>query len=214
MKRRIVLLGPPASGKGTQAEMLRRNFQIPTASPGAMLREQKKAGTPLGIEAEKLTSRGQLLPDDLIVDLVKSWLDDHNGAFTFDGFPRTIGQALTLETLLTGRNTPLDVALSLDVGFDTILDRVLRRMVCDDCGNIVSIGLHVGSAESPCPACGGKLHRRSDDNEETLRQRMGEYREKSEPLISIYAERGVLKHIDASRAPEQVFADITEILEK
>ena len=194
--------------------MIRSKFQIPTASPGAMLREQKKAGTPLGIEAEKLTSRGQLLPDDLIVDLVKSWLDDHDGAFIFDGFPRTTGQALTLETLLTGRNTPLDVALSLEVGFDTILDRVSRRMVCDDCGNIVSIGLHVASEESPCPSCGGKLHRRSDDNEETLRQRMGEYREKSEPLISFYAERGVLKHIDASRTPEQVFGDITEILEK
>jgi len=194
--------------------MIRRKFQIPTASPGAMLREQKKAGTPLGIEAEKITSRGQLLPDDLIVSLVKSWLDEHNGAFIFDGFPRTTGQAGMLETLLAGRKTPLDVAFSLDAGFDKILDRVSRRMVCDDCGNIVSTGLHIEGAESPCPACGGKLHRRSDDNEQTLRLRMGEYREKSEPLISYYAERGVLKHIDAERTPEQVFADITEILEK
>ena len=208
------MLGPPASGKGTQADMIKRQHRIPTASPGAMLREQKKAGTPLGIEADKMTSRGLLLPDDLIVGLVKSWLEEHDGAFTFDGFPRTIGQAVTLETLLAERGTPLDIAFSLDVNFATSLNRISRRMVCDVCGAVASVGLHITNANSPCPDCGGKLHRRSDDNEETLRQRMEEYREKSEPLISHYAERGILEHVNADRTPEEVFAGITAILEK
>jgi len=194
--------------------MIKRKFQIPAASPGAILRDEKKAGTPLGIECEKLTSRGQLLPDELVVGLVKSWLGEHNGAFTFDGFPRTRGQADTLETLLAERNTPLDVAFSLDADFDTIRDRVLRRMVCDECGNIVSVGLHVVAPDSPCPDCGGKLHRRNDDNEEILHQRMDEYRSKSEPLISYYTGHCLLRHIDANRTPEEVFAGIETILEK
>lgn len=194
--------------------MIKRKFEIPTASPGAMLRDEKKAGTPLGIECEKLTDRGQLLPDDLVIGLVKSWLEDHNGSFTFDGFPRTRGQADTLEILLAERDTPLDVAFSLDADFTTIRDRVLRRMVCNECGNIVSLGLHVASADSLCPACGGILHRRNDDNEATLTERMNEYRKKSEPLISYYAGHGMLKHIDANRSPEEVFAGITTILEK
>ena len=194
--------------------MIRSKYGIQTASPGAMLREEKRAGTPLGIEAERLTSRGQLLPDNLVVDLVKSWLDEHNGEFIFDGFPRTRGQAETLETLLGERGTPLDAAFSLDAGFDTILGRVLRRMVCAECGNIVSIGLHVESEESKCPRCGAELHRRSDDNEETLRQRMEEYRGKSEPLTGWYAGRELLQHVDANRTPDEIFSGISAILEK
>lgn len=194
--------------------MIKAGYQIETASPGAMLREQKQTGTPLGIDADKLTSRGQLVPDRLIVELVKSWLETHNGSFVFDGFPRTTGQAGALEEVLNKRKTPLEVAFSLDANFSTIQDRVARRMVCGNCGNIVSVGLHVGNAESRCPRCGGPLHRRSDDNDETLRQRMAEYREKSEPLIAYYAERGVLRRIDANRTPDEVFAGIATILEK
>jgi len=179
-----------------------------------MLREQKRAGTPLGIEADRLTSRGQLLSDEIVVSLVKSWLEERNGSFIFDGFPRTQGQAETLETLLGKRDTPLDVAFSLDASFDTILDRVSRRMVCSECGNIASIGLHIENAESKCPRCGNEMHRRSDDNEETLRQRMEEYREKSEPLIGWYAGRGLLQHMDANRTPDEIFSDISATLEK
>jgi adenylate kinase len=178
-----------------------------------MLREEKRKGTPLGIEADRLTSKGQLLPDDIIVDLVKSWLAKHDGAFVFDGFPRTLGQAETLGSLLDGRGTPLEVAISLDADFTTILDRVQRRFVCGHCGNIVSIGLHVENAHAPCPKCGGNLQKRRDDNEETLRQRMEEYREKTEPLISYYQSRNVLARVDANRTPNEVFADITGILE-
>ena len=116
--------------------------------------------------------------------------------------------------MLNKRETPLEIAISLYANFDTIQNRVSRRMVCSNCGNIVSIGLHVERAESRCPRCGGELHRRHDDNDETLRQRMVEYREKSEPLISYYASRGILQRIDANCTPEEVFAEIESVLEK
>jgi adenylate kinase len=194
--------------------MIKAKYQIEAASPGAMLREEKKAGTPLGIEADKLTSQGQLVPDRLIVVLAESWLQHHDGAFVFDGFPRTIGQAEALANFLAGRGTPLDAAFLLDADFETIKERIARRMVCEQCGSIAGIGLHIESAESPCPRCGGHFQRRNDDNEETLCKRMTEYREKSEPLISYYAAHGLLVRIDACRTPVEVSADISAVLEK
>jgi adenylate kinase len=215
VKGRIVLLGPPASGKGTQAEMIKAAFQIEPASPGAMLRDEKKAGTPLGVEADRLTSRGQLVPDHLIVELVQSWLGkNHSDTFVFDGFPRTIGQAEALENLLARLKKPLQVAFFLDADFETVRERVARRMVCETCGNIAAVGLHIESASDLCPRCGGRLQRRNDDDEETLKQRMAEYREKSEPLNSYYTNRGLLQRIDANRIPSEVFADISSGIEE
>lgn len=212
MKERIVLLGPPASGKGTQAEMIRAKFGIETPSVGAILREQQAAGTPLGLEAAAWTDAGRLVPDALIVEVARAWLDERNGAFVFDGFPRTRGQAEAFDHLLNNRHTPLQIALSLDVDVATIEDRVRRRLACERCGCIVSIGLHVASADAVCPRCGGKLVRRADDTPETLRRRMVEYREKSEPLIEFYAGRGLLHRIAADAAPEAVFGEIAAAL--
>ena len=194
--------------------MIKAKFQIEAVSPGAMLREEKKAGTPLGIEADKLTSQGQLVPDRIIVGLVESWLQNHNGAFVFDGFPRTIGQAEALTNLLEKRKTPLDDAIFLDASLETIRERVARRMVCESCGNIAAIGLHIASAETVCLRCGGHFSKRNDDNEETLCQRMVEYREKSEPLVAYYTSHNLLANIDANRTPWEVFSDIAAVLEK
>src|SRR5207302_231700 len=191
VKTRIVLLGPPASGKGTQAEMIRAKYKIETPSVGAILREQAAARTEIGLAAESFTRDGRLVPDEMIVAVVETWLANHDGDFVFDGFPRTVGQAETLEVLLNKRLTPLELAISLDVGIDSIQDRVSRRMICGGCSLIVSIGWHVETADSPCPRCGAALHRRKDDTIDALEQRMIEYREKSEPLISFYAERGI-----------------------
>lgn len=194
--------------------MIQAAFQIEPASPGAMLRDEKKAGTPLGIEADRLTSCGQLVPDRMIVGLVESWLEkNHSNAFVFDGFPRTIGQAEALEELLARLAKPLQIAFFLDADFETIRERVGRRMVCETCGNVVAIGLHIETAEDRCPRCGGRLHRRNDDDEETLKRRMAEYREKSEPLNSHYAGLGLLRRIDANRIPAEVFADISSAIE-
>jgi adenylate kinase len=170
VKRRIVLLGPPASGKGTQAEMIAEKYQIPSASPGAMLREEKRRGTALGIEAERLTASGRLVPDDVICDVVRRWLEAHDGAFVFDGFPRSRGQADALEEMLAARGTSLEVVLSLDADYETIANRVQNRVVCGSCRTNLSTGLHVTSVESRCPKCGGPLTRRGDDNLETLRR--------------------------------------------
>ena len=214
MKTRIVLLGPPASGKGTQAEMIRAKYKIETPSVGAILREQAAAGTEIGLAAERFTRDGRLVPDQMIVAVVETWLADHDGEFVFDGFPRTVGQAEALEVLLTKRLTPLELAISLEVEIDSIQERVSRRMVCGSCGFIVSVGWHVENADSPCPRCGARLHRRKDDTLDALEQRMIEYREKSEPLIPFYAERGILRHVDAHNRPEMVFAAISAALEE
>jgi adenylate kinase len=215
VKERIVLLGPPASGKGTQAELIEARFGIPITSPGAMLRAEKKAGTPLGVEADKLTSAGKLLPDDLVVRLVEGWLLQTQGRrFTFDGFPRSLGQAEALERMLAERDAPLDVVLALEANVATLQERVANRVMCLQCGNIAALGWQVKTIEEGCPRCGGALVRRNDDTPETLAQRLREYSEKTEPLFAFYEERQLLHRIDSAQSAEMVFARISEILEE
>lgn len=213
MKERIVLLGPPASGKGTQAELITARYGIEAASPGSIMRQEKEARTDLGLEAAECTSRGQLVPDEMVVAVVRSWLEDRDGSFVFDGFPRTVGQADALEDLLQLRATPLESVLFLETPLEVIRDRVQRRLICKKCRLIVSVGLHVESPEAPCPRCAGELEHRADDTLETLAERMREYAAKSEPLIAYYEERALLSRIDSSRAPDVVFADICKVLE-
>lgn len=208
-----MLLGPPASGKGTQAELITARYHIEATSPGAIMRQEREAGTELGREAAGYTTKGQLAPDALVLAVIQSWLEKHDGAFIFDGFPRTIAQADALEKILAARRTPLDVVLSLEAPLDLIRERVQRRLICQGCRLIVSVGLHVATADAPCPRCGGQLEHRVDDTLETLEERMREYHAKSEPLIAHYRERGLLARIDSSRPPESVFADICEVLE-
>jgi adenylate kinase len=213
VKGRIVLLGPPASGKGTQAEMIKEKYHFSSASPGAILREEMKAGTALGLEADKLTSQGKLVPDEIANELVKRWLAKQDRAFVFDGYPRSMGQAKGLNDILAERGTPLDVVLSLEADMATTRDRVSRRMMCSQCGRIVSVGMHVTSADAVCPACGGELAKRRDDTPETFDLRMKEYEEKTEPLISYYTDLGLLRAVDGTRTPELVFQSIEAILE-
>lgn len=193
--------------------MIKSRYQIPTASPGEMLREEKRRGTALGIAADERTSLGQLLPDDLIVAVVGSWLVGQGEAFLFDGFPRTVGQAEALERLLTDRGKPLQLALSLDATLETLQARVASRLVCSRCGQIVSIGWQVPDATAPCPACHGRLERRRDDTPETLAHRMQEYLAKTAPLGDYYEARGLLARVDAARPAVTVFADIARLLE-
>lgn len=192
--------------------MIHTKYGIETPSVGAILREEQVTKTPRGLRVAEYTNAGRLVPDEIIVELVKVWLDAHNGAFVFDGFPRTVGQAAALELMLNKRNTPLEIALSLDVDVSTIEGRVSRRMICGNCGLIVSVGLHVASENASCPRCGGELQRRKDDSIEALQQRLIEYREKSEPLISFYSERGMLTRIAAHTTPEEVFVEVDAAL--
>ena len=193
--------------------MIAAKYGIPSASPGAMFREEKAAGTELGIAADKLTRHGKLVPDEMVCLVVKAWLKTHDGEFIFDGFPRSLGQASALEGMLAERGTPLDVALLLEADFDTIASRVQSRLVCSKCRTNLSMGLHIANADAPCPKCGGKLIRRGDDNLETLQLRMKEYAEKTEPLVTHYRELGLLRAADSTRAPDLVFASVAAILE-
>lgn len=192
---------------------MKARYHLPIASPGAMFREQKRLGTDLGLEADRITRHGCLVPDEMVNRVVEAWLEQHDHGFIFDGFPRSLGQAGALEEMLTRRGTALEVAISLETTLETLQARVANRLVCLDCGHIVAAGLQVSTHETPCPECGGKLGRRADDTPEVLTRRMEEYREKSEPLLGYYAERGLLHRVESSGRPETVFAAISAILE-
>jgi adenylate kinase len=213
VKRRVVLLGPPASGKGTQAALIQAKYQIPVTSPGAILREEKKAGTPLGRQADELTREGKLLPDSIIVGLVERWLVQQHDGFVFDGFPRTLGQAAALDDLLAKKQSELDVVISLDADRDVLEDRVLHRVMCSECGAIFRIGQHVASLADPCPICGGSLTKRRDDTIEVFSARFAEYTAKTFPLLNYYAGRQLLHRVSSASTPELVFSQVSAILE-
>jgi len=212
VKTRIVLLGPPASGKGTQAEKIQAHFGIPSVSPGAMLRDEMRRGTPLGIEADRLTREGNMAPDALVLQLVGNWLQSHSERFVFDGFPRTLAQADALEELLGERQLTLDAVLYFDLSMQTIFERVMNRLTCGECGRTFAADKMQG-AISRCPSCGGPLIRRSDDTPEALEHRIAAYRKNTEPLVEYYRQRGILWTLKSAESPEDVFAQITSVME-
>lgn len=206
-------MGPPASGKGTQADMLKYFFDLPSASPGAMLREEKQAGSALGIEADRLTSEGRLVSDEVINSVVRSWIDRQSGdGFVFDGYPRTLGQAEALDEMLDKRGMPLEASLLLDADIATLRQRVERRITCSACGNTTRLDTLTAGSEG-CPRCGGGLSRRSDDTAETLDVRFREYLEKTAPVPGYYEKRHLLHHVKAARPQDEVFAEICRILD-
>lgn len=211
---RLVLLGPPASGKGTQGQMMAETWNLPITSTGEILRRESNLGTPLGLETDRFTSLGQLVPDEVVIQSIASWLDAHaEGGFILDGTPRTLGQAAALDALLEQRGMPLTAALFLEVPVETIRDRVKRRLICERCGRTFRLGWQVQEAQAACPACGGTLERRKDDDPATLERRLEEYAEKTEPLVAFYADRGLLRQISADQPAPEVFAAIAAALD-
>ncbi|MEI6561165.1 MAG: nucleoside monophosphate kinase [Verrucomicrobiota bacterium] len=213
MKTRIVLLGPPASGKGTQAEFIKRRYGIASASPGAMLRDEMRRGTPLGLEADRMTRDGSMVPDAMVIQLVGNWLSAHSTGFVFDGFPRTVAQADALDQMLSERQSALDAVLFFDITAETAFERVMNRLTCTQCARSFAVGLHLESAQARCPECGGELGHRSDDTPEALERRIAQYREKTEPLVEYYQRRGLLWTLRAADDPAEVSAQITALLE-
>ena len=210
---RLVLLGPPASGKGTQGQMMAETWGLPITSTGDILRRESNLGTPLGLETDRYTSLGQLVPDEVVIQSVATWLDANaDKGFILDGTPRTLGQATALDAMLDKRGTPLTAAVFLEVALDTIQDRVKLRLICERCGRTFRLGWQVQDAKAACPVCGGTLERRKDDDPATLERRMIEYTEKTEPLIEFYRGRGLLQLIDAGGAATEVFARIADAL--
>jgi adenylate kinase len=204
MKNRIVLLGPPASGKGTQAALLAATFGLPAASTGAMLREEKSRGSAIGTEAERWTTQGGLVPDELALRIVWQWIDGRT-RFIFDGFPRTLGQAQAFDDGLQERGLTLDVVYLLELSDETVLNRICTRLTCPGCGSVFNESFHFVTKGSPCPSCGVELTRRKDDTREALDRRLSEYRKETLPVTEHYEARGLLRRIDASPARAVLF---------
>ena len=215
MKSRIVLLGAPGSGKGTQAEMITRHFAIAVTSPGTILRRERDLGTPLGIKADEISKQGGLVPDEIIVQLIEDWLALHGrDGFVFDGFPRTVGQGERLNEILRKLQTALDLAIWLEVSEETVRERIAGRLQCRRCGFTTSL-TSAGFADRPiCPYCDGPLIRREDDDASVLETRLAEFKTKTEPLLSFYEKDDALHRIDGNRDRETVFSDISALIEE
>ena len=196
---RLVLVGPPGAGKGTQAEFIAIRFEIPKISTGDIFRANVSGGTDLGKLAKKFMDAGDLVPDEITVGMVRDRLaeDDATKGFLLDGFPRNVPQARTLDDLLLSAGTPLDVVLELVVDDDEVVRRLSGRRTCRNCGHIWHVDFDPPTVEGVCDSCGGELFQRDDDKPETIRHRLEVYYEQTAPLVSYYAEERLLVGIDA-----------------
>lgn len=206
----IVLLGAPGAGKGTQAKLMTETYGIPQISTGDILRAAVANGTALGMEAKKFMDAGDLVPDSVVIGLVKDRLteSDTEQGFIVDGFPRTVAQAEALDTELASMGKAIEAAVAVDVDPEVIVARLTARRTCRDCGAITSV-----AAGDACPACGGELYQRDDDNETTVRNRLAVYARSTAPLVEYYRGKGVLHEIDGDRPVDAVFADVRAALE-
>jgi adenylate kinase len=196
---RLVLVGPPGAGKGTQAEFIAAHLGVPKISTGDIFRANVSQGTTLGQEAKKFMDAGDLVPDEVTVGMVRDRLaeDDAGKGFLLDGFPRNVPQAKTLDDMLLEAGTPLDVVLELVVDDDEVIRRLSGRRTCRNCGHIWHVDFDPPTTEGICDSCGGELFQRDDDKPQTIRHRLDVYYEQTAPLVSYYAEGGLLVGIDA-----------------
>ncbi len=203
----IILLGPPGAGKGTMAERVREKFSLAHISTGDILRAEIKAGSELGNLAKGYIDKGALVPDDVIISMMKKRFaeDDAKAGVLLDGFPRTVAQAEALEGI-----AKIDACVTLDASEDMIVDRISSRRICKDCGAVYNVKTHSGDT---CDKCGGKLYIRPDDKEETVRQRFSVYLNQTEPLIDYYEKKGIMHHVDASLSIDEEAAQIIRIIE-
>ena len=211
---KIVMLGAPGAGKGTQAKMISEKYGIPHISTGDIFRANIKENTELGQKAKEYMDKGLLVPDELVVDLVVDRLaqDDAKKGYVLDGFPRTIPQAEALTEALAKINEKLDFAIDVDVPDENIVRRMSGRRACVSCGGTYHIKYNPTKTEGVCDACGGELILRDDDKPETVQQRLSVYHEQTQPLIDYYKKQDILKSVDGTQPMEKVFADIVAIL--
>jgi adenylate kinase len=205
---RLVLVGPPGAGKGTQAQYVAVHLSVPQISTGDIFRANVGQGTPLGLEAKKYMNAGDLVPDEITINMVRNRLaeDDAAKGFLLDGFPRTVPQALELDNILADLGTRLDVVLELVVDDDEVVRRLSGRRTCRGCKRIWHVDFDPPTVNGICDACGGELFQRDDDNAATIQNRLSVYAASTAPLVAFYAERGMLVGIDATGPVD----DITE----
>jgi adenylate kinase len=202
---RIVLVGPPGAGKGTQAQFIASHLAVPNISTGDIFRANVSRGTPLGQKAREYMDRGDLVPDEVTIAMVRDRLaeDDAQEGFLLDGFPRNVAQAQTLEKIMDEWDANLDIVLELVVDEDEVVRRLSGRRTCSRCGRIWHV-LFDDKRDDICDDCGGRLFQRDDDKEEVVRHRLEVYQEQTAPLVSFYADEGILVGIDATGPVEEV----------
>ncbi len=211
----IILLGPPGAGKGTQAKKIAEKYKVPHISTGDILRENIGNNTTLGIKAKSYMSRGELVPDELLITIIKDRLSrqDCEKGFLLDGYPRTIPQADALSMILTESNKKIDVVLNIDVDDDELIRRLSGRRMCK-CGASYHMIFNPPEVDEICNLCKGKLYQRDDDKEDAIKNRLIVYKKQTEPLIEYYNNKGLLKAIDGGKEISEIFEDIIKVLKK
>ncbi len=207
----LVFLGPPGSGKGTQAKNLSKEFGLLHISTGDLLRDAVKRATPLGLKAKEYMERGELVPDSLILSLIEEVMPLESG-FILDGFPRTIAQAIALEDMLKKHGKEIDKVILFDVSEEVVVDRLSGRLTCSQCGEVYHKKYNPPKQEGICDVCGGKLIQREDDKEEVIRKRFRVYQEQTRPLIDFYRERDKLISLNATLSVEEVKEKLLEAI--
>ncbi|KAF0993550.1 adenylate kinase [Geobacillus sp. TFV-3] len=210
----LVLMGLPGAGKGTQAEKIVEAYGIPHISTGDMFRAAINEGTPLGLQAKQYMDRGDLVPDEVTIGIVRERLskEDCQNGFLLDGFPRTVPQAEALETMLAEIRRKLDYVIHIDVRQEVLMERLTGRRICRNCGATYHLVFHPPAKPGVCDKCGGELYQRPDDNEATVANRLEVNMKQMKPLLDFYEQKDYLRHINGEQEMEKVFADIRELL--
>jgi adenylate kinase len=208
----LLLVGPPGAGKGTQASRLREDFDLPYIATGDMLREHREKGSDLGKEAEKYMNNGDLVPDELVIEMIMAEIEDKgDDGFLLDGFPRSVGQADALGAEIGRRGRRLTAALLVEADDETVLKRITGRRQCSN-GHVYHVEFDPPKHEDACDQCGKPLQQRDDDKPDTVSKRLRTYHEQTEPLIDYYDERGLLRRFDGTRSPTEVHDHIRATL--
>ncbi|MCF6465283.1 adenylate kinase [Clostridium sp. Cult2] len=213
---RLILLGPPGAGKGTQASAIVKKYDIPHISTGDIFRANIKMGTELGEKAKSFMDKGLLVPDELVISIVKDRLmeDDCKEGFLLDGFPRTLSQGEALDKELIEMGLKLDRVINLEVEKEVLIERAIGRRVCKDCGSTYHIKFSPPKEENICDSCGGQLFQRDDDKVETIEKRIQVYLNQTKPLIDYYTEKGLILNVDGTKPIDLLFKDIIDSLEE
>lgn len=214
---RIILLGGPGVGKGTQAKKLAEKYKLAHISTGDILRQAVKDGTEMGLMAKSFMDKGQLVPDEVVIGIIKDTLakpEIKAGGFILDGFPRTVPQAQALDELTHKMNIPVDIVVNIKASSDIIVQRLSGRRTCRGCQSVYHVLNLPPKKEGICDRCGGQLYQRDDDKEETIRNRIKVYEDQTSPLIEYYKKLGKLKDVSGEAEIDEVFAEICDLLSK